>query len=209
MTNKHQQLNLLDFIETKPSFDPQKSLFPHNCIDINELKDTKKLKEKLEKFKKILDDDNVKELEISRFIKEEKAYFIIASLLNKYYDFGHHSAYVFSEFQLGNSFKVDYLIVGKSSSGHEFVFVELESPTGNITVAQKYSGEVIRKGINQITDWQNWLEEHNSSIKETFNKLKHHDYSLQRRKKLGGRRKKEEGYSIIKNFNCGYKAHLK
>ena len=39
---------------------------------------------------------------------------------------GNHGAYLFPEFQLGSSYKADYLLLGKSSGGFEFIFVELE-----------------------------------------------------------------------------------
>lgn len=49
-------------------------------------------------------------------------------MLKGNYNFGHHDAYIIPEFMLGNSYKVDYLLIGKSSRGYEFVFIELEKP---------------------------------------------------------------------------------
>ena len=82
------------------------------------------------------------------------------------------------EFPLGTSYKADYLIVGKSSSGYELVFVELEAPEGRIKREEKYLGEVFNKGLNQINDWDSWLQGNYCSLKEIFYKSKKSDFSL-------------------------------
>jgi len=114
----------------------------------------------------------VNERKILDFINNDRAYFIIASLLKNYYSFGHHNAYLFPEFALGNSHKVDYLLVGKSSGGWSFVFVEMESPNKSITLANGDLGSSFRKGLSQIADWDKWLDGHFSSLTETFGKCK-------------------------------------
>lgn len=150
------------------------TLFPNNYLDIFELKDLEtELNFRLKEFRDLLDSEDVKESDILRFIKKTdgRSYFIIASLLRRY-DFGHHEAFLFPEFQLGISHRADFLIIGRSSNGYEFVFVEIESPKGRITMDNSYLGEVFRKGLNQIDDWKTWLEANFSSLKEIFNKSK-------------------------------------
>ena len=71
------------------------SLFPNNYMDVVELEDFESLKNKLDDFKTLLDSKDVKERDILNFIRNHKAYFIIASLLKRYFDFGHHEAYLF------------------------------------------------------------------------------------------------------------------
>jgi hypothetical protein len=44
-------------------------------------------------------------------------------------------------------------LVGKNSSGYEFIFVKLESPYGQIVTKDGDFGNVIRKGIKQVMDW--------------------------------------------------------
>jgi hypothetical protein len=149
------------------------SLFPNNYLSNLDLRDTDKLNEQLNEFKKIL----TSEREILSFIRDNKAYFIIGSLF-KYFPFGHHAAYLFPEFQLGTSYQADYLLVGKSSGGHFFVFVEFESPTGDITLSDGNFGQVFRKGISQVKDWERWLEANFGSLKETFTKYKNDSESL-------------------------------
>jgi len=79
--------------------------------------------------------------------------------------------YLFSKnFPLATNYVVDYLAIGKNSGGYEFVFIELESTSGNITTIDGGFGSTIRKGINQINDWNIWLEENYSSISAVFGK---------------------------------------
>ena len=99
-------------------------------------------------------------------------------MLKSYFQFGHHEAYLFPEFQLGNSYQVDYLLVGKSSDGYSFVFVEFEAPVGNITLAAGDIGLAIRKGLTQLADWDAWIEAHYASLVETFDKFRRHDECL-------------------------------
>jgi hypothetical protein len=114
-----------------------------------------------------------KESNILQFIKNPdcRSYFIVVSILRRY-DFGYHGAFLFPEFQLGNTYRADFLIVGSSSNGHEFIFVELESPKGKTTMNDKYLGEAFREGLNQIDDWTSWLDKNFPSLKETFDKFK-------------------------------------
>jgi hypothetical protein len=155
------------------------SLFPNNYLDILELGDAKRLEGLVEGLTQILDSEETKERDIINYLKQNEAYFIIGSLLKSYYHtFGHHDAFVFPEFQLGNSFKADYLIVGRGSGGFEFVLVELEAPSGNVTISEGELGEIFRKALNQIGDWDNWIDSNYTSLKETFDKYKKPDETL-------------------------------
>lgn len=149
------------------------SLFPNNYLDIMELGDTKRLEGLIEGFGQILDSEAITERDILNYIKQNEAYIIIGSILKSYYQtFGHHDAFVFPEFQLGNSFVADYLIAGKGSGGFEFVLVEFEALYGKITLANGELGEAFRKGLNQIGDWDSWIDSNYISLKETFDKFK-------------------------------------
>ena len=153
-------------------------LFPNNYLDIVELQDEARLNEQLHLFRRLIDSDDIAEREILTFITRNQAYFIVASILKTYFHFGHHEAYLFPEFQLGNSYKVDYLLVGKRSGGYHLVFVELEAPSGNITLADGNLGSAFRKGLAQVADWDAWLEARYASLTETFDKYKHPDKPL-------------------------------
>ena len=144
-------------------------LFPNNYLDIVELKDVDILNKKSKDFEQLLE-NQCKEQEILKFLKDNKAYFIVASILKRNYNFGHHAAYIFPEFQLGTEYRADYLLIGRSSGGYEFVFVELESPNGSITTKDGELGYVFRKGIKQIKDWSRWLERNYSTLRELYKK---------------------------------------
>ncbi len=148
------------------------SLFPNNYLDPVQLTNCSELEFIVRSFSDLLDCGGTKEQDILKFINyyHEEATFIIGSILSNGYNFGNHELYVFPEFMLGNSFKVDYLIVGKSSGGYQFLFVELESLYGRITTKDGNPGQVFNKGIKQVEDWDRWLSSNFFSLRETFNK---------------------------------------
>lgn len=151
------------------------SLFPNYYLDAVELKDEKYLNDKIKEFENLLD-NNSNEQEILKFIKTNESYYIIASILMENYRFGHHEAYIMPEFKLGTSYRVDYLLVGKSSGGYEFVFVELEHPNKKSTKKNGWLSEVFRKGIEQTKEWEIWLEQNYSNLREWFGRnIKNND----------------------------------
>ncbi|WP_229608433.1 Shedu anti-phage system protein SduA domain-containing protein [Vibrio parahaemolyticus] len=154
------------------------SLFPNQYLDTMDLKDTDNIQLLLKGFIDLLNKSDVRERDILNYINSEPAFFIIGSLLKKYYNFGHHAAHLFREFPLGTSYKADYLLVGKNSDGWHFVFVELESPNGSVTTLNGDLGTVFRKGKAQIEDWEFWLERNYSVFQEFFKKHKKLDDPL-------------------------------
>ncbi|MFG0217226.1 DUF4263 domain-containing protein, partial [Brevibacillus porteri] len=112
------------------------SLFPNNHLDIVDLHKENELTNLVEQFHKELEKPMTNERSILNFIKENKAHFIIASIMKEMYSFGHHDAFIIPEFQLGNKYQVDYLLIGKNSGGYEFIFVELEHPSKNIILKE-------------------------------------------------------------------------
>lgn len=148
------------------------SLFPNNLLDIVELKDEKSLRSKLIGFQELLDSEDTSEMDILKYIRDYQAHFIVGSILKSNYNFGHHDAFVFPEFMLGTSFKADYLIVGRNSGGYEFVLVEFENSTKNITISDGELGCTFRKGLKQVHDWESWLQSNYINLREVFNKYK-------------------------------------
>ena len=147
------------------------SLFPNNHLDTMLLREEEKLKHLINDFLRLLNNSSNGEREILNFIKDKNAYLIVGSILSNY-NFGHHNAFVFPEFPLGASFRVDYLAVGRSSGGYEFIFIEFETSYGRIVKNNGEFGEIIRKGISQVTDWDNWIDENFQNLSELFGKLK-------------------------------------
>jgi Domain of unknown function (DUF4263) len=154
-----------------------KTLFPNHYLDVYDLKTSEEPKKITNAFLETLNSPETTERTLLDFIKKNKAYFIIGSLMNKYH-FGHHDAFIFPEFQLGSSYQVDYLLVGRSSGGYEFIFVELEDPYKQITLKDGELGAAFRKGIRQVVNWKHWLEENFESLNVTFEKYKHPNMML-------------------------------
>lgn len=148
-----------------------KSLFPNNHVELIDWKISGKMNELTKAFELIVHDQNTCERNILEFINHKPAQYIIGSLLT-YKDFGHHEAYIFPEFSIGNgTYYADYLIVGKNSGGYEFVFVELESPNKSTTIKSGYEGLATRSGLNQISDWKYQIEADFTSITKEFERL--------------------------------------
>lgn len=155
------------------------SLFPNHYLDIEDLTNETELSHLSESFLDVITNPTSNERSILTWIRDKKAYFIVASIL-QYYNFGHHDAFIFPEFRLGSSYQVDFLVVGLNSGGYEFIFVELEAPNGRITTADGNIGDAFRKGMNQVEEWKGWISEYYSSFQETFNKYKHPNIPLPR-----------------------------
>ena len=156
-----------------------KSLFPNNYLDVAELHRPEQLQEANEEFLTLVQDRECTERKILNFIKDNEYYHIIGSLIwGLTINTGNHGAYLFPEFQLGNLYKADYLIVGKSSGGYEFILVELESPYGNITLKDGQLGAEFRDGISQLEDWRRWLPTNYSAFGENLRKYKNRGMHL-------------------------------
>lgn len=146
------------------------SLFPNQYLDPLDLRDTSKLERILDSFEELIKNPGTRETDILNFINNNSHYFIIGALLKNNFNFGHHEAHVFSEFPLSTSHRADYLLLGKNSDGWHFVFVELEAPNGSTTLANGSLGQAFRKGIDQIEEWEHWLESNFQNLQEYFKK---------------------------------------
>ncbi|GAA0894084.1 hypothetical protein GCM10009122_37640 [Fulvivirga kasyanovii] len=148
-----------------------KSLFPNNYLDIDLLKDKDSLNLIKSQFMELLD-SNISERDILNFINQNEHYYLIGALYHAGYDFGHHEAFLFKEFELTATYKTDYLLVGKNSGGYNFIFIELENPYSNITLQNGELGATFRKGIKQVEDWDDWIESNFSTLRLIFAKYK-------------------------------------
>ena len=110
-----------------------KTLFPNNFLDFIDLRNSNDIANRNKQFLDYLNTCK-NERDVLNYIKETESYHIIGSLLRGLsLQTGHHGAFLFPEFQLSNKYQVDYLLIGKSSGGYEFVLIELKNPFGNIT----------------------------------------------------------------------------
>lgn len=145
-----------------------KELFPNNYLSTTILKD-QGYWEKIKCEFLIFIDSNPNEREILNYIRDNEYYFLVASIFT-YYPFGHHSAFLFREFEMPPNYIADFLLIGKNSGGYHFVFVEFEKPSGYICTEDGDFGVTIRKGIKQINDWDYWLEKNFSNLLPVFEK---------------------------------------
>ena len=133
-----------------------------------------------EDFRALVHNISTTEQDILRFINHEpQAYYIIGSIFNAGgFRFGHHDSYIFPEFRLGNDYRADYLLIGKSSGGYEFIFVEFEKSNGRVTLSSGNPGQVIRSGNYQILDWKYWVDSKFSSLRLFFDTEKQNGVCL-------------------------------
>lgn len=108
------------------------------------------------------------EQQIQTYIKKNRKWFIPGSIL-KNYNFGHHDAYLFPELKLGSEYVVDYVLLGKNSSGYSLVFTELEKPNTFFMISTSNTeSSSVRKGMTQIRDWKRWIDDHRNYFFESI-----------------------------------------
>lgn len=150
------------------------SLFPNNYLDINFLKNEKELRKQCDGFEKLLNDNSITELDIKRYIQNNGYYSIPGSIFERFQT-GHHEAVLFKEFSLGTEYKADYLLLGRSSCGWQFIFVEYENPYGHVIMKNGDFGEIVRKGINQVKDWERFVEGNFNAVYRELKKYTNKD----------------------------------
>lgn len=132
------------------------SLFPNNYLYHSELS-MLDLEVESNSFKVIINKAE-NENEIQRYIKNNRKWFIPASIY-KEYNFGHHGAYLFVEMSLGGQYFTDYALLGKSSDGYSIVLIEFEKANVPFIISSSNTEhESVRKGNTQIRDWKRWLD---------------------------------------------------
>lgn len=110
-----------------------------------------------EQLLKVLDSAK-KENDIQNYIKENKKWFIPASIFEDY-DFGHYEAYISVEQPLGAEYKADYMLLGRNSIGHHIVLVKFENVNVDFRLQNSnMETEAVRKGMTQINDWKRWMD---------------------------------------------------
>ncbi|MBI2373713.1 MAG: hypothetical protein HYV07_06905 [Deltaproteobacteria bacterium] len=138
------------------------SQFPNNYLDPGDLGDKDKLRAQLKSFRELLDAPTTGERAILNHIRDQRPLFVVACLLRQEYNTGHHDAFLFREFKLGSQWQADFLLIGRSSGGHDFVWVELESPKDEppkkVVAGDGTFGAIIRDGIKQVHDWRRTIQ---------------------------------------------------
>ncbi|MNW36525.1 hypothetical protein D3C74_135380 [compost metagenome] len=164
-------------IRKQPVENRKYNLFPYNHIDVVNLEKAEEKVKKLYEFKILIEKSDTNERDILNYINSGE-YHLIGGIVKNGYFFGHHSAYLFPEFQLGNDYKVDYLVIGKNSDGYHFLLIELEAIYGNITTKDGDFGKAVRSGLSQIDDWKSWIEGNHTTFTRELLKYKNDERQL-------------------------------
>jgi Domain of unknown function (DUF4263) len=69
----------------------------------------------------------------------------------------HHGAYLVPQLRFGDKYVADFVVGGLTSAGLSWTFVELESPTAPLSIKDGQPAGQLRKGLQQITDWREWV----------------------------------------------------
>lgn len=77
---------------------------------------------------------------------------LLASLVQ-----GHWETFVIPQKRLGAEHVTDFLVLGVTSQGPEWVAVELEAPRRELLTKRGRLREAVQHAVNQIQDWREWL----------------------------------------------------
>lgn len=98
------------------------------------------------------------EVDVQRYIKSNKKWFIPGSIFLDY-NFGHMETYLFPEQKLGNDYVADYMLIGKESGGYSLILVEFETPNTEYLISTaNMESESVRRGLTQLQDWKRWID---------------------------------------------------
>ena len=84
-------------------------------MKIAEIKEKYNIAEINTSFLHLIDKVGCLERDVLNFINNTPAYHIVASILKNRFPFGHHELYLFKEMKLGDSYRTDYVLIGKGS----------------------------------------------------------------------------------------------
>ena len=81
---------------------------------------------------------------------------------------GNWDTYVIPKKRLGNQHETDFLVLGVSSLGPQWVAVELEAPRHELLTRQGRIRSEVQHAVDQIQDWRDWLAKNVSYAHETL-----------------------------------------
>lgn len=106
--------------------------------------------EAIRKLEGLLESSEVNENRYQEFLQEYPAFlrFLVP---------GNWTTYVIPKQRLGSEYETDFLIMGLSSLGPQWVAVELESPKHSLLRKDGNLRQEVIHAIDQIGDWRDWL----------------------------------------------------
>lgn len=78
---------------------------------------------------------------------------------------------VASEFQLGKEFRPDFLVMSYCSAWWSLDFVELESPSSRLYLADGTESRALRIAKRQVRDWSTWIRENESYFRKRLSEF--------------------------------------
>ena len=76
-----------------------------------------------------------------------------------------------SEFPLGNTWRADFLVLSANSGQWFATFIELETPKSRLYLNNGTPSKTLRIAQRQINDWKDWIQNHDSYIREQFSTI--------------------------------------
>ncbi len=72
---------------------------------------------------------------------------------------GGHDDYVISEFEIGNEYKADFVVLNSYSGGWDIAFIELEPVGAKLFNKDRTPSRELRSAIRQIDDWRRFIRQ--------------------------------------------------
>jgi antiviral defense system Shedu protein SduA len=118
------------------------------------------LEEVAREWEASLEDRKTKELGYHTFLEEHAGLFFSRPV---------GSYIVISNLEMGADFKPDLVVASDNESyGFRYELIELESPHDQIFTSKGRQSKKLTHALQQVEDWQRWLEKHPDSAKELF-----------------------------------------
>ena len=103
-----------------------------------------------------------------------------------------HDDYVISEFEIGNEYKADFVVLNSYSGGWEIAFIELEPVGAKMFNKDRTPTRELRVAIRQVDDWRRFIRQQQTYFLTQLTKaarqkdLLHPDYDRGSREPISG-----------------------
>ncbi|HUY91263.1 MAG TPA: Shedu anti-phage system protein SduA domain-containing protein [Pirellulales bacterium] len=101
---------------------------------------------------------------IADFLKRH--YFLVARSFNR----GNNFCHCFAEFELGDEYRADFLVLAADSGCWYASFIELESHRAKLYLKDGTPSRTLRTAQRQIEDWKNWCHENETILRKKLSR---------------------------------------
>ncbi|MCG6170153.1 DUF4263 domain-containing protein [Leptospira sp. FAT2] len=99
---------------------------------------------------------------------------------------GGHTKFVLNEFQLGNQYKVDFVVLLSYSGNWEVNFIELENTEDKLITKQGIPTKRLNTALSQVKEWKQFVENNRSIVLQDLSRacmksdlIKYHSTELE------------------------------